>query len=293
MSVIYLNGVFVEQMEASLDPLDRGVLLGDGLFETIRCEEGQLLFHVAHFARLARSARLVEIPWNMNPEDLLTICHQCLDANGLKNARLRITVTRGELGASPEISAATAAPTLIISAAPIDQPRLEEARRRGWSARVIPFPVNHRSPLAEVKSTSYQEKLLARHVARREGFDEGLLLNTDGLLAEGSMANVFLVRDGRVYTPPVFDGALPGIVRLKVGLICGRIGIEYREESLTLQDLEQSEEAFFTNAVIEVMPLVTVGDKPIGNGRPGPMTQRLFEEHRRDVALMISTLRGQ
>jgi len=207
MTILYLNGKFVEHQDAALDPLDRGVLLGDGVFETIRCEEGQLLFHSAHFARLGRNARIMEIPWNMHSEELLQVCQQCLDANGLEAGRLRITVTRGELGSSPEINVGATAPTVIVSAHHTNQTVIEESRARGWSARVVHFPLNHRSPLAEVKSTSYQERLLARMVAKRDGFDEGIMLNTDGLVAEGAMTNLFIVRDGGVVTPPVEDGA--------------------------------------------------------------------------------------
>lgn len=292
MAILYLNGKFVDHHDAALDPLDRGVLLGDGLFETIRCEEGQLLFHVAHFARLGRNARLLEIPWNTAPEELLQICQQCLDANSLKAARLRVTLTRGELGASPEISSSATAPTLIIHAQPINQSLLDESRARGWTGRLIHFPINHRSPLAEVKSTSYQEHLLARHFARRDGFDEGILLNTDGLLAEGSMSNLFIVRDGAILTPPVEDGALPGIIRLRLGLLCARLSIPYTEESLTVEDLEKSDEAFLTNAIIEVMPLVRLGEKSIANGQPGPLTRRLYNENRRDVESFLASMRA-
>jgi len=291
MGTIYLNGRFADDHDASLDPLDRGVLLGDGIFETIRFEEGQLLFHVAHFARLGRNARIVEIPWNMAPEELLAICQQVIDANRLAMGRLRITVTRGELGTSPEVGAASGAPTVIVSVAPVNAESLALQRQRGWTGMVAPFPVNHRSPLAAVKSTSYQANLMARHRARREGHDEAILLNTDGLLAEGAMTNLFVVKEGRVLTPPIEDGALPGILRLKLGILCARVGIGWAEESLALEQLLGADEAFMTNVVCEVMPLVRVGDAPIGNGQPGSITTRLQSEHRRDVTQFLATMR--
>lgn len=292
MPVVYLNGKFCEQLDAALDPLDRGVMLGDGVFETIRCERGQLLFHVAHFARLGRSARLLEIPWNTSSEELLQIAHQVLDANNLRDGRVRVTLTRGEMGPSPEIRSSNTAPTLIIHAAPVDQEAIDAARERGWSARLCGFPINHRSPLAEVKSTSYQEHLLARLHARREGYDESILLNTDGFLAEGAMSNLFIVKNGEVFTPPVRDGALPGIVRLKISIICARLSIAYVEESLSLKELETADEAFMTSSLIEVMPLVTLGEKRIGNGKPGPMTERLYKAHRGDVEQFLSIATG-
>lgn len=292
MSIIYLNGKFIERDEASLDPLDRGVLLGDGIFETVRCEGGQLLFHVAHFGRIGRGARLLEIPFNMTSEELLQICQHVLDANHLREARLRITLTRGELGNSPEIGDPATSPTLIVHVGPFDRERLEAARLAGWNAHMIRFPLNHRSPLARIKSTCYQEHLLGRLEARRAGADEGIFLNTDGLLAEGAMSNLFIVRGETVLTPPVEDGALPGIVRLKVGIICDRLGIEYREESLTLEDLDGAREAFMTNSLIELMPLVRVGGHRIADGTPGEVTRRLHREHRRDVETFLAIMRS-
>jgi branched-subunit amino acid aminotransferase/4-amino-4-deoxychorismate lyase len=292
MPVIYLNGHFLEQTEAALDPLDRGVLLGDGLFETVRCEDGQLLYHLAHFARMGRGARVLEIPWVMKPEELLDLCQQVLDANNLSTARLRVTLTRGELHGSPEIQPSATAPTLIIAAAPFDSELVDEARERGWHASLVPFPINHRSPLASIKSTSYLDRLLARREARRAGAEEGIVLNSDGLLAEGALSNVFIVRGNSVFTPPVQDGALPGIMRLKVGLLCPRLGIDYREESLTVEDLVRSQEAFFTNSLIEIMPLVTLGDKTIGSGQPGEITKRLQAAVREDVKEFLTKMRS-
>lgn len=291
MPIIYLSGQFVEHQEAALDPLDRGMLLGDGIFETIRCEEGQLLFHVAHFARLMRSARITHLPFNMPNEDLLEICQQILDANSLTYARLRITVTRGESGGGPDFTSGKTAPTLLVHAVDFDAARFDTMRKKGISAEVIDFPLNHRSPLAQVKTTSYQERLLARHRATSSGADEGIFLNTDGILAEGAFSNVFLVKDGVVKTPPVADGALPGIVRLKTGLLCPRLELDYKEESLTLDDLLSADEAFMTNSLMEIMPLTEVNSQLVGNGDPGETTLRLFGEHRKDVESFLESMR--
>lgn len=291
MPFLYLNGKFIDHTEAALDPLDRGVLLGDGIFETIRCEEGQLLLHGGHFARLARNARLTQMTLPHTAQELLDIGQQVLDANGLTLARLRITVTRGELGASPEIGSAKTAPTVLVSAAPIDQAAIDAKRAAGWNGATVPFPLNHRSPLAQVKTTSYQERLLARHAVRAKGADEGIFRNTEGHIAEGVMSNIFAVIDGRVCTPPVDDGALPGIIRLKIGLLCARLGLEYSEDSLTPRQLRNATELFCTNAVMEVMPLVTLDEIPVGDGTPGPIAARLLAEHRRDIEQFLQTMR--
>lgn len=291
MPIIYLNGKFTEQADAALDPLDRGVLLGDGLFETIRCEQGQLFYSLAHLARLARGAHILEIPWSLTNEEFLEICHQVLDANGLQTARLRVTLTRGELGNSPEAGSLRTAPTLLIHAVAIDQEKLEEERVKGWALHQVSFPINHRSPLAQIKSTSYLEHLIARREAKRHGADEGILLNAQGNVAEGAMSNLFLLRGNRLLTPPVSDGALPGILRLKIGLICARIGLEQAEETLTMEDLRRAEEVMATNSMIEVMPVVRIGDTVVGPGRPGPMASRLQREHRKDVEGFLRIMR--
>lgn len=292
LMLLYLNGRFLNQLDAALDPLDRGVLLGDGVFETIRCEEGQLLFHVAHFARLTRSARLLKIPFSMPPEEMLQICQQVLDANGLGTARLRITLTRGLSTGGPDPHQPQLAPSLIVHAIALDPEPLNQARSEGWRACMSTIPVNHRSPLAQIKSTSYAENLLVREETRCAGMDEAIRLNTDGNLAEAAMANLFLVRGETVLTPPVEDGALPGIIRLKVGLLCGRLGLDYQEQTLTPEGLASADEAFLTNALIELMPLVMVDGEAIGDARPGPITKRLFTEHRRDVDSFLETMRS-
>lgn len=292
MPVIHLNGRFLEQSEAALDPLDRGMLLGDGVFETIRCEEGQLLFHVAHFARLARDARILEIPWNRTNEEMLQICQQVLDANGLRRARLRLTLTRGEGSTSPEIAPGNTPPTLLIHAAAVDQEHLDRQRATGWTLAPSAIPVNHRSPLATVKTTSYVERLLARREARRHGADEALMLNTDGLVAEGAMTNLFAIRGEEVLTPPVEDGALPGIMRMKIGLLCPRLGLRYREMSITREELESAETVFCTNAVLEMMPVAAVGGRKIQLPGKGSVFHRLFQEHRRDIEQFLGLMRG-
>lgn len=290
MDIVCLNGEFFPMDEARVPATDAGLLLGDGVFETIRVEGGQLLHHREHFARLARGVRVLEIPFVVQTEDLLALCHQAVDANGHRDARLRITVTRGPLRNLP-ITPSEGEPTLVITATALD-PRHEETREAGWRAVVAPHPRNHRSPLATVKATSYLDSLLARRYALRLGFDEALMLNTDGLVAEAAMANVFLVRGGAVLTPPLADGALPGIMRGRTIEIAAKLGTECAEASLTVEDIVTADEVFFTNALIQIMPVVQVGEREIGDGEPGAVTRRLFAEHRREVADYLRAAKG-
>ncbi|MCB2156597.1 aminotransferase class IV [bacterium] len=289
MNIICLNGEFIELEEAHISPTDAGFMHGHGVFETMRAEEGILLHAADHFARLARGARVLEIPFHFAPEELLALCQQVLDANGLEEARLRLTLTAGPLRGQP-IASREGEPTLAITATALDD-SLDDTRDRGWRAVTVPIPRNHRSPLATIKSTNYLDSILAKRMARQAGFDEAILLNTAGLLAEGSMTNLFVVRGERVLTPPISDGALPGIQRSRIAGLAGACGFDFAEESLTADALVSADEAFLTNAVIEIMPLVAIGQHEINDGQPGEATEALYTAHRYDIEGLLDQSR--
>lgn len=290
MDTICLNGEFLALEEARVSASDGGLLLGDGVFETMRVELGQVLHADAHFARLSRGVRLLEIPFRVEPHALMELCEQVLDANGLRDARMRITVTRGPMRNQP-IASSEGEPTLLIAATRLDA-RVDEARARGWRLAVAPNPRNHRSPLSTVKTTSYLESTFARRHAVRLGFDEALMLNAEGMVAECAMANVFVVSDGRVSTPRIEDGALPGVMRAAAIDACAELGIPCREETLALEDVVSASEVFATNAIVQVLPVVQMGERAIGSGQPGAVAMRVFECYRRRVAKMVRASRG-
>ncbi len=289
MDVISLNGEFVPLGEARVEATDAGVLVGEGVFETLRVERGQIIGFAEHLARMARGLRVLGISWRHDPEELLARAQAVLDANDIANARLRITITRGPLRGHP-IAETEGEPTEIITATRLDG-RTDADREHGWRLMISPWPRNERSPLAAIKCTSYAESLLARRQAQAMGFDEALMLNTRGLVAEASMANVFMVSGGRLYTPRVEDGALPGTMRGRVLRVAERQGMEVRVEAMNAEDLWNAEEVFLTNALIQVMPVVLVGERLIGNGMPGPVAQGLFAGWRDEVATLIGESR--
>jgi branched-subunit amino acid aminotransferase/4-amino-4-deoxychorismate lyase len=289
LDIISLNGEFLPLEDARVPATDGGLLVGEGVFETIRVESGQLLAFADHMARLARGLRVLGISWRLDPEELLARCHAVLDANGLADARLRITVTRGALRGHPIVETEGEA-TELITATRLDT-RSEGKRDGGWRVVLLPWPRNERSPLAAIKCTSYAESLMARRQARAMGFDEALLLNTRGAVAEAAMANIFVVSGGRLATPRVEDGALPGTMRARVLRLAERLGIDAHAEPLSAEDVFSAEEVFLTNAIMQIMPVVGVGERLIGGGSPGVLTRHLFDAWRVEVEALIGESR--
>lgn len=286
MDVVCLNGEFRSLEQATLPATDAGFLLGEGVFETIRAEQGHPLWFAEHIARLTRGLRVLSIAYAPDAEALRALCEQVLDTNAIEEARVRLTITRGPIRGLP-IAATEGEPTVMIAASRLD-PAQERQRATGW--RVVPagFPKNHRSPLASIKCTSYAESLLARRQARAQGFDEAVMLNTDGMVAEASMANIFVLSGNQLHTPPVADGALPGVARAQVMRVAEGHGLAVAERSLRLEDLLAAEEVFLTNAIILMMPVVLVGERTIGDGRPGPTTVGLARHLRHDIERRLS-----
>lgn len=260
---VWLDGNIVSADEARIAPTDRGLTLADGLFETLRVRSRKPLRLGAHLARLHAGAGALGIPIPRSDKDIGEAMVALLAANGLSDAMLRLTLTRGpaERGlATPKEPHST----LLLTAVPaVPEPP---------PARAIICTVTRRnefSPASRFKTLNYLDNVLARREAEQKGADDALLLNSQGRLAESTVANLFLVIDGDVLTPPVSEGALPGVIRAEV---MDRLGAATAQ--LNPADLASASEAFLTNAS-GIRALVTVDGKPIGGGREGPVTVRL------------------
>ena len=262
---VYLDGSYVPAAEARLAAADVGLLYGRGLFETFRARHGNVYRLEHHLERLRGGARLLGIAVPPTLTDVPGIVRELTQRCGIEDARVRLTLTAGPDGGQP---------SLLIQVRPAtDYP--ESLYQRGISAVVASVRRNETSPLARIKSLNCLDNILTREEARRAGADQALFLNTRGRLAEGSTSNFFLIRDSELLTPPVEDGALPGVTRGAVLELARDAGIAIRETSLTLDDLRRADEAFLTNAVGGVLPLVSVDGADIGVGRPGPLTARI------------------
>ncbi|MFQ5765378.1 MAG: aminotransferase class IV [Rhodospirillales bacterium] len=261
---IHLNGRLMTASEARIDPADRGLTLGDGLFETIAVRNGKAARLPAHLARLRDGARVLGIPVPADDRALEQALAEMAEANDITEGVLRLTLTRGPAPrglAPPDPSP----PTLLITGAG----QALAPPRPATAVIAIATRRNEHSPLARIKSTSYLDGVIAAREAAEKGADEALLLNSAGNLAEAAAANLFLVLDGRAATPPIRDGALPGVMRADVIRVLGAA-----ERTLKPADLAAASEALLTNS-LGIRPLVTVDGAPVGDGEPGPVCRDL------------------
>lgn len=284
--IIYLNGRLVPRSQATLSPFDHGFLYGYGLFETMRSYDGRIFRLDRHLARLMRSLGSLGLPGDIittldvtaGEHSLETACLKTLEANRLKDARLRLTVTAGEGEMTPDPDTCQK-PTVLVTARnhfPLPAERYTE----GYTATLSSVRRNSGSPLSRLKSTCYLDNVLARSEALAAGCDEAVLLNEEDCIAEGSMTNIFLVRSGELITPSIESGVLPGITREAVLEIARTLNIKTSERQAELQEMVEADEAFVTNSILELMPLTRFQGRPVGSGRPGPVTKRLLAAYR-------------
>ncbi len=277
--IVYLNGSLMPRSQARISALDYGFLYGFGLFETMRAYGGQVFLLDRHLSRLARSAEILGLPIGVS--DLEEAVMATIQANQLSETRIRISISIGEGGMAPDPSTCQK-PTVLVLAGHY-QPYPEQVYQKGFRAVVSSIRRNSQSPLSRLKSANYLENILAKEEARKAGVDEALCLNEKGLLAEASMSNVFLVTNGTLRTPGQESGILPGITREVVLELASQLGINTLEHDIRLDELFHAQEAFLTNSLIEVMPLAEIDGKPVGSGRPGPLTKRLMVAYKKLV----------
>ncbi|MEW6081527.1 MAG: aminotransferase class IV [Bacillota bacterium] len=281
-SFYYFNGRLLPPKDCALPAGDRSYLLGDGLFETILVLEGRPVFLAEHLARLTASAAF--LGYALPPaEQLAAAVSLLINKNSLQEGALRLTVSPA---ASNGLLAAQNSVLNITITCRSGPPYSADLYQRGFRAVIAAATRrNEHSPLARHKTTNFLDNVLARREAAAAGADEALLLNTAGNLCESATANLFLVCGGKVLTPPVTDGALPGIVRAKILTLCPQLCLRALERSLAPAILQEADEAFLTNSLLGVMPLVSVDASPVGDGTPGPLTRHIETEYRRQLQL--------
>ena len=281
---VWLNGKLVDRQDAKISVFDHGLLYGDGVFEGIRSYGGKVFRLEAHVRRLFDSANGIRLAIPMTPKAVADAILATLQANGLKDSYIRVVVTRGEgtLGLDPNRCPNPSVFIITDKIALYPQELYENGLEIITAAtmRNHPNAVNPR-----LKSLNYLNNILAKIESIDAGTLEAVMLNHLGYVAECTGDNLFIVRDGRLFTPPIAAGILEGITRDEILGIAGEFQIRVREENLTRQDLYVADECFLTGTAAEVIPVVRMDKRTIGTGKPGPVTKRLAEEfHRRTRA---------
>ena len=278
---VWVDGRLLPADGAHISVFDRGFQLGDGIFETLRARGGRVTELEEHLERLGRSAAGLDIKLSEDADARVeTGIHELLAAEDLAgpeaDASVRITVTRGAFrsrGLLPPADAADAGPTIAIQAWPVAPPpagHLESGLHLVASA----VRRDPESPLAAFKTTSRADYVHARLEARRAGADDALFLTIDGHLSEATSANIFLARGGELATPALACAILPGTTRSWILGWAGRAGLAPVEGWLTTRDLAEADEAFLCSSVAGILPVTSFEGRPIGSGRPGPVTLR-------------------
>lgn len=276
---IWYDGQLLDESEARVSVFDHGLLYGDGVFEGIRFYGGRVFRLEAHVDRLFASSKaiMLYLPWT-HEEVSQHVC-ETIRANGLKDGYVRLIITRGvgSLGLSPD---SCPTPSMIIIAADI---QLYPDSDYEVGLKVITCSTRrptHSSLSPQVKSLNYLNNVMAKVEAMRAGGREGLMLNEQGYVAECTGDNVFIVKNGVVYTPPVSDGGLDGITRGVIFELGAELNISIVEQTMTRFDIYTADECFLTGTAAEVIPAVELDHRPIGEGVPGPLTARFIDAFR-------------
>jgi branched-chain amino acid aminotransferase len=280
--LVYIDGEYYPKSQAKISVYDHGLLYGDGVFEGIRAYNGVVFKLKEHIDRLYRSAHAIMLQIPMTKEEMINTVLETLRKNNLKDAYIRLVVTRGvgDLGLDPR---KCSKPTIIIITDTIALHK-SEAKEKGITAMltwVKRDPVDATSH--EIKSLNYLNSILAKIEANISGVDEAICLDKNGFVCEGVAENIFIVKNGRIYTPPSYTGALPGITAETVKELAKSLGYEVIEKNITPYELFTADEVFFTGTAAEIIPVREINKRQIGNGKPGPITKRLMEEFSRLV----------
>ncbi len=276
---IYIGGKFYDKQDAKISVFDHGLLYGDGVFEGIRSYGGRVFRMAEHLERLWNSARAILLQIPMSKAEMAAAIDETIAVNGIEDGYIRVVVTRGAgtLGLDPN---RCDNPQVIIIADKISL-YPEELYRNGLELVTVSVARNHPAALnPRVKSLNYLNNILAKLEGLQAGCMEALMLNHKGEVAECTGDNIFLVQHGRVLTPPSDAGILEGITREVVITLARDMLIEVQEKPLTKHDIYIADECFLTGTAAELVPVVKLDNRPIGDGVPGPITRSLMAAFR-------------
>lgn len=275
--IIYLNGEFVKKSEAKVSVFDHGFLYGDGIFEGIRAYNGHVFRLEDHIRRLYDCAKVILLDIQITPKEMEQIVIDSCVKNNIADGYIRLVVSRGvgDLGLNPYLCAK---PSVICIASSISL-YPEEFYTEGLKIVTVATTRNFHDALnPRIKSLNYLNNIMAKIEAIQAGAPEALMLNTQGYVTECTGDNIFLIRDGVLYTPSVSCGALKGITRDVVMELAEKRGMKVKEDFLTRFDVYTAEECFLTGTAAEIIPVVQVDQRSIGDGKVGQTTKDLIAD---------------
>jgi branched-chain amino acid aminotransferase len=272
---IYIDGEFLDKEHAKISVFDHGLLYGDGIFEGIRFYNGRVFRLDEHIDRLFHSARAIALDIGMDKASAAEATLETIRQNKLRDGYIRLVVTRGigDLGLNPYLCPKA---TVFIIASAITLYPAEKYEKGLEIVTCATRRIAHGALSPMVKSLNYLNNVLAKIEALQAGAGEGLMLNEQGLVSECTGDNIFIVKNGAIHTPPIASGALAGVTRAIVFEMAAEFGIPIHEPMMTRYDIYTADECFLTGTAAEVIPAVKLDTRPIGDGRPGPVTARLM-----------------
>ncbi len=276
---IYINGQILPQEEAKISVFDHGLLYGDGVFEGIRAYNGKIFALDQHLDRLYDSAAAISLKIPITKEEMANDIKKTMEANKLTDSYIRLVVTRGigKLGLDPN---KCSTPQIIIITDTIEL-YSKALYEKGLDIVSVTTIRNHFSALdPKIKSLNYLNNILAKLESIQAGAGEALMLNKDGYVAECAGDNLFILKNNVLLTPPASVGILIGITRNIIMKLAAEMGIPVKEELMTRYDLYIADECFLTGTAAEIIPVVKIDGRTIGNGRPGKITFDLLKRYR-------------
>jgi branched-chain amino acid aminotransferase len=276
---IYIDGKYYDEKDAKISVFDHGLLYGDGIFEGIRAYNGRVFKLKEHIDRLFYSAKSILLAIPLSHARIMRAVVETCRVNKIRDGYIRLVVTRGvgTLGLNPN---RCKKPSVIIIAGKI-QLYPEEYYRSGMEIITVPTVRNLHSALnPAIKSLNYLNNVLAKIEANNGGCEEAVMLNAEGFVSECTGDNLFIVKEGHLFTPPLSAGALYGITRQVVMELGKKSGLAVSEPNLTRYDLFNADEFFLTGTGAELVPVVKIDGRVIGAGKPGPVTKQLVSLYR-------------
>lgn len=275
--VVYVDGEWSPQSRASVSVFDHGLLYGDGVFEGIRVYNGVIFQYKEHLDRLYSSAKAIKLKIPLSPEEMTNAIVETVRRNGLKDAYIRLVVTRGvgDLGVDPRNCQKSS--TIIITKH-VEPSYGAEARQNGVSVTISSIRRDAVDATShEVKSLNYLNSVLAKLEAVEVGADDALMLDRNGFISEATTTNLFIVKDNEFFTPHSSAGILQGVTRKRTIKLVRELGYNMFETTLTPYAVTNADEAFLTGTLGEILPLVRVKGIEIGDGKPGTLTRRIMD----------------